>query len=478
MTDPDKGWQLPTVVSPTEFWCYKIYVPKDIAYLRALRGAIGELAYNWNWQRDTSHTASIVVQNWIDKILEADIAFNLSDGECVPTCEEILECILTDADVRNAIASLSSSSNIQSNSPQNSTNLAGQLVNNPAGCNNDIIYGMTVQLVEFADRLIKDLLEGIKASNLAGDNVGFLISAIPVIETLPIDELFELGYKIANDMEVAYLGASTELLKTEIACELFCLAQSNNCVLTLEMVRDYFQTKADVTFSYDDPLAFIVDFITGVFVSNAVYYGMNILFFQIMAFGGKFLEYFFEDYLRVINSMFNDPNPDWSTECDTCPDTWNWNSDFDTDENIWEITDLGFGALANWASSVGYTTADASTGAGSYSRIIRIATPVFTPTQITHIEFNFDMTKGITTSTATALAIVATKNNDSLIQQLRTFTSTSDGASQTFELDLNEPDIKQILILVRCWTGVTTNYAGATKLNSINVQGEGFNPFE
>jgi len=47
MADNDKGWQLPTVVNPEEYWCYTIKVPQDIAYLRALRGAIGELAYYW-----------------------------------------------------------------------------------------------------------------------------------------------------------------------------------------------------------------------------------------------------------------------------------------------------------------------------------------------------------------------------------------------------------------------------------------------
>ena len=69
--DPDFGWQLPAVVNPSEHWCYRINVPMDISYLRALRGAIGELAYSYNWQPDIAETVNFVAKKWLEQITPA-----------------------------------------------------------------------------------------------------------------------------------------------------------------------------------------------------------------------------------------------------------------------------------------------------------------------------------------------------------------------------------------------------------------------
>lgn len=252
-------------------------------------------------------------------------------------CADVLNCILTSPEIQQVIATYAGSSNITINTTENASNLSSELVNNPAGCDNDIIFGMCVQLVEFADRLIKDLFENLSASQLSSENVGFLIKLIPVVETLPLDEAFELAGKLVEDMETAYLSASTELLKDQIACDLFCIAIENGCVLTLENVRDYYQEQAGVVFDYSDVFSFLVDFINGTFIGNAVFYGMNILFFQIFVFGGRFLEYFYKDYLRTIQSMFNDPNPDWATICDDCPSFIEIEYDFTVDDGGWNV---------------------------------------------------------------------------------------------------------------------------------------------
>jgi len=454
-----------------DFICVQIEIPNTQQDIRNFLGVLLDLGHWWNYERTGTNLGSLVATTWQETLANTLI------GECV-NCDDILDCIETNEAIQQAIAKYAGQSNIPSNQPEISANLAGQLINSPTGCDNDIIYGMTLQLVEFSDRLIRDFFEVVKATNLASENVGFLISAIPVVETLPIDELFELGYKLAEDMEVAYLSASTTLLKTEIACDLLCLAQDNDCVLTLEMVRDYFQEKADVVFDYTSPVTFFIDFIDGTFVSNAVYYGMNILFFQIFAFGGKFLEYLFTDYLKVINSMFNDPNSDWTIECATCPDTWSWDSDFTVEKNIWIASDGGFGDNADWNSGTGWTSVDIQTGTPSYSRILGLTTTEFTPTKITKISFNFNIEKGVSISTASCKIIIATDADDDTVIQNTTFTSTMDGDNQTMELTLNEPDIKSIICRIRSWTSsVNSGYAGSCKINSIHVEGEGFNPF-
>jgi hypothetical protein len=476
MPDPDKGWQLPTVVSPTDFWCYRIFIPKDVAYLRAFRGAVGELAYNWNWQRDIDHTAAVVVQNWIDQIVQADSEFEASEGECMPTCDEILQCILDTEAIQQAIANYSGQSNITYNTIESATNLSGQLVNNPAGCDNDIIYGMAKQLVEFSDRLIKDLFEKVKSTNLASENIGYLIGLIPVVETLPIDELFELGMKLAEDMEVAYLSASTELLKTEIACELFCLAQANDCVLTLEMVRDYYQVKADIVFSYDSVGQFMLDFVAGTFVGNAVYYAMNIFFFQIFAFGGKFVGYLFSDYLRIINAMFNDPDPDWVTECDDCPTAWEFTFDFTEDNGGWTPVSSPNGQRGTYVASTGWSTTDVLVS-GTYRRGLFIS-KTFTEVEITAISMTFDYEKGSPTGDDQAGHGIYHYNDSTLISSnILLIGSCVNGDDQTFAYNVADT-IDEIRLLLTPMAWSSPSYTGVALLKSVTIQGIGTNPFE
>ena len=420
-------------------------------------------------------------QLWLQPLEFPDQFPPIATGCTMPDlCDLILNCIETTQELQDAISFYSASSNIQGSSPESETNLAGQLIDNPIGCDNDIIFGMTTQLVEFADRLIKDLFERIDASQLSATNVGYLLKLIPVVETLPLDEMFELTDKLVDDMETAYLSASTQLLKDEIACDLFCLAQDNDCQLTLEMVRDYFEDKVGQVFDYTDVLSFLGDFINGTFVGNAVYYGMNILFFQIFAFGGKFLEYFFQDYLQIIQSMFNDPNSDWSTLCDACPDVWTWNSDFATSQNIWSGMNIGYGAGATYSS--GWQSVDIQNGgAPAYSRLINITTGEFTPTRITRVLLTYDLTKGnwqpAFDGTAQVL-IQCIKNNDTTVTEFLLNANTVNGSGQTLELILDEPDIKEIWVRVASsrWNN-TSNYSGAVGLPAITVEGDGDNPF-
>lgn len=417
-------------------------------------------------------------QLWLQPLEFPDQFPPIATGCTVPDlCNLILNCIETTQELQDAISYYSSVSNIQSGSQQIEANLDSQLVNNPIGCDNDIIFGMTTQLVEFSDRLIKDLFEQIDASQLSATNVGYLIKLVPVLETLPLDEMFELTDKLVDDMETAYLSASTQLLKDEIACDLFCLAQDNNCVLTLEMVRDYYQDKANIVFSYNDVLSFLQDFISGTFVGNAVFYGMNIFFFQIFAFGGKFLEYLFSDYMRVIQSMYNDPNSDWDTICDDCPTNWVWNSDFANSANIWVPQNGGFGNEAVYSS--GWQSVDTQDG-GGYSRRIEIQTPTFTPTTITKVTLTYDLDKGTWEAgyASTGQVIIAcVKNNNTQVSEILLNSETITGNGQTLELTLSETDIKQILIMIRSSRRNTANYSGSCGLPSVTVEGAETNPF-
>ena len=77
---------------------------------------------------------------------------------------------------------------------------------------------------------------------------------------------------------------------------------------------------------------------------------------------------------------------------------WTWNSDFANSENIWVPSiNVGFDEKATYTEGVGFVYKDAQLGAASYSRILAIEAE-FEATAINTVSFNFDLTKGSTTS--------------------------------------------------------------------------------
>ena len=398
-------------------------------------------------------------------------------------CDLILECMLTNQDIQEAIANYSGGSNINNTTVENPVNLATGIIDNPPNCDDDIIYGMTTQLVEFADRLCKDLFEQIDASQLASVNVGYILKLIPVVETLPIDELFELTDKLVDDLETGYLSASTQLLKTEIACDLFCIAKDNNCQLTLEDVRDYFETKSGVVFTYTDVGTFIVDFINGTFIGNAIYYGMNTLLFQIFAFGGKFLEYLFEDYLRVISSMYNDPNPDWLTDCDPCVSTWTHTFDFTVNDGGWVAvtpSGSGSGTFGQYIASTGWSFGDFAFSSGDHRRCVSIS-KTFADTAITEMRVTFNIQNSNiegSLSGVTAKNVQLRDNGSLLTNNADTAGNVVNGNGQTWTLTINPSQTgDELRAFVISSVVVANAYFGDVLITEIRVKGEGTDPF-
>lgn len=70
MNSTDGGFVLPENVDPPTF-CMTLEVPDDPQYIASLAGALWELQYWWNWQRDNAHTAVPVTRLWRRLIQEA-----------------------------------------------------------------------------------------------------------------------------------------------------------------------------------------------------------------------------------------------------------------------------------------------------------------------------------------------------------------------------------------------------------------------
>lgn len=180
----------------------------------------------------------------------------------------------------------------------------------------------------------------------------------------------------------------------------------------------------------------------------------------------------------------NGSNWSWSTVTTTA---WTWNDDFANSPNIFYPDDpLGFGDLATYTFSTGFVSIDGQSNVGSFSRIIEIVTPEFTPTEINTVTINFDLTLGAFHNGAfVCYSIVADRSGGGSVTASVDFNTAISGAGQTLVLNVNQTDIKRITILIRSSNQVTAVFSGALALNSVTVTGaagetpgENTNPFE
>lgn len=102
-------------------------------------------------------------------------------------------------------------------------------------CNLAKAYNGCVSVVETINDTIMDIYERAEAEapDILTEFTDIVLSAIPVFETLPIDELFELANWLFENQVEDYTADYTEVWRDEAACMLFCYVQ-DDCELSHE----------------------------------------------------------------------------------------------------------------------------------------------------------------------------------------------------------------------------------------------------
>lgn len=267
-------------------------------------------------------------------------------------CDAILDCIETTPELQQVIAQYSIFSSIAQDATQVQANLDVELVNDPVGCDDDIIFGMTTGLTDLLNTVSEDILEVFIAFSSPSGRIGDMIEAIPVIGEAPIDDLFQFVESFINDLNDSYEGAYTSQIRDDIRCDLFCLASNNDCVLTLEMVRDYFYAKLGGAISISLWNGFMDDIISIAYSGEPAIWAMHLLIIQTIIFGGELVGFDVNRLVRTIQSLYNDPDSDWTGVCDSCND-WEKSWDFTIgsgESDGWQQVTWGDG----WESGVGW----------------------------------------------------------------------------------------------------------------------------
>lgn len=199
------------------------------------------------------------------------------------------------------------------------------------GCNEGNLFAAVTGLVDLANAAIIDVLQKIDVYTDSIELVGKVISAIPILNQLPIDEIAEFAENFFDGLLTNYLAAYDEPLRTEYRCDLFCLAKAD-CYLDFQQVHDYFAGRSTLSIKTFD-LQDVINFITqGAFSGQGWVHICHAFFFFVLAYGGDWDTWTADFLIKQTQTKFNDSDPDWAILCDCAPTPWTVRYDFENED--------------------------------------------------------------------------------------------------------------------------------------------------
>lgn len=251
-------------------------------------------------------------------------------------CERMIDCITDDDDVIQAINNVYNKYLPGKPMPESTrtTNLGGTIT----GCNKDQLWGAINQLIESMHANNLDFQEAVEVLSQPVERLADVIAAIPIFETLPVDDAFNFAQNVlTDDIYTAYVGNDTEGYRIELKCDLFCTSADNGCVLTIDMLSDYFVERVGYV-GIEDFNSVMIFISSGAWVGtqvNDIFYSMQIV---AMKFGNSFLDIIgikmFEYYMA---QGANNPDPDWEILCTECSNLCRLQFQYDNDPEDFTI---------------------------------------------------------------------------------------------------------------------------------------------
>ena len=254
------------------------------------------------------------------------------------------------------------------------------------GCNNDLIFGFTTQMVDLIHTLIKDFYEIVETKTNFQEMVNLCASQVNAVTI----SLGWLEY-MQNSVAEAYNANYTVALRNEYACELFCLATTKaSCTLTWEDLTNYFAEKVSYSTSNTSLLDLLTFFLAGSWTGTQFCDISFLLVAFLMRIGASWTGTSLPLIQVIAQSYLNDPDSDWSTLCEDC--VWEHTFSFLADDQVppLDLTQVEPSYPANWASGQGWVSDEDATGARGGIKLIF-------PSNVTLTEAT--MTSQITTAT-------------------------------------------------------------------------------
>ena len=246
----------------------------------------------------------------------------------VDLCTEIADCIDTSAAVQTAISDYIAQQGGSAGAGTPDTVSPDANDNNllPAGytCDNDHLFGMSMEIVGMVHENTLELLQQIQASSGQWlDLVNSLLDNIPIVELVGIST--EVVSWASASFVQDYESAWNTTTQQDIACELFCRIK-DDCNLSWD---DVWATYLDVSLLTPpalDTFAGWWDVIeAAVFGSDkARVAGVGMLGLAAMRFGGSFAQWVagIRTLQQTIALAADATDPDWNILCTSCAPTY------------------------------------------------------------------------------------------------------------------------------------------------------------
>lgn len=332
-------------------------------------------------------------------------------------------------------------------------------------CDYDKLWGACLYFTRSLNRLVVDFFDILEEGTEAIEYAENLLKLIPFIGPF-LSQAVGMADQIMENVREAYESAYDEDVELQIACALFCAAQSE-CGISLQTAISVMNSGLSEPLDTEDILEFILAFTTGVWVLDEFVYAMFLLaLFAIEQ--GQFFGLGTHKTLKNAMALGADQlaGDAWSEVCDECSEVWQHTFEFFEDAEGWTVAVSGQGELdttQGWDS-------ECSVYEDLNQERINIER-AFTETHILSIAFEYDFQKGTYQEGSFVGLAVQT---DTQLETLP-FADMGNADNVWFTSYPNAPT-ENIRIFLRAHAN-TTACAGDAHLWKVVVRGTGTNPF-
>jgi len=269
--------------------------------------------------------ASIAWTN--DALLVYYILVRCFSGGSMQFCEKVIDCILNDPDVQQALADemladgpMRDAINqvSQKGAPLTTGQGGGSLID---GCDLDELFAGITSIVDTMNNNNEDFLEVMALAATQTKRLSTAISAIPIIGILPADEIVEWIGKLQAEVLTNYEAEWTTTIKDEYRCGLFCIARDHtDCALSYDDIFNYIQGRLGAAL---DPLNLVASLaqytILGTWSGTTVVDILMLNQIAIWKAAGQWLGSVIRTLETVAALGKDSPDSDWLILCTDCP---------------------------------------------------------------------------------------------------------------------------------------------------------------
>lgn len=235
-------------------------------------------------------------------------------------CGDIITCINDpESGVSDAILELIGSQNAGSlTESAQSYNTASLIADSNDECDYDILYGQVTQLVDYLDQQHTDVFEIIEVLTNTYEQIASIFGQQSGRTAQAIAVFYQTLTFIQNSIAENYAAQVTTAYKEALACEWFCLAIEQDCVITPTLLFDSMKARLDSSININDVINDSLNFlITGTWSGQQIADFMFFMNFAVRAQVGHWLgDFAWNDITWHLVAFSNDPDSDWSTLCE------------------------------------------------------------------------------------------------------------------------------------------------------------------